>query len=345
MLIVHFEMKSHKDPHTFVLTPNGSSAAGKIMMEDFFPDNSSRSSRGVDRDGFLVVEGRPPLPRSRTPSPAPQSRKSKAITATLEYEGYSTHHKTRETRSPGRGISDSEDEGRLPSLARATPAKSATEFEGRGQRSTTSNHETNRKLVLDRIAKEQHLLQKESTASKALFKANLFQTKKELKKNKATVEQLEQEYQRAQEARQEMDTKLHSLEEYHELKEAILQCQILNLKLLKDYFLKDKEWKSSVRLTSASLENLYSLDRLFANNKQQQSSQSNTQDQQQSLITKRDIDNIKKRLEKIKYLYVGYQTSHRKGAKDPKALQQGLKMKMEAIDKFNQLNVISIMKQ
>ena len=190
------------------------------------------------------------------------------------------------------------------------------------------DHETNRRRVLRCIEEEQELLKKESTASKARFKANLYKVHKELERNKAKLNRIERDYQRSQNIQNKIGSKLHALEEEHEIQEEMLQCQVMNLKLFRDYFMKDKDWKERVCITNGDMSSLSSLDNLFRG-------------KEGVHMDKKDIINVKKQLDHVKYLCVGYQTAHRR-AKDENALQRAVNMKIKAMEEFNRLNGISI---
>jgi hypothetical protein len=185
-------------------------------------------------------------------------------------------------------------------------------------------HETNRTIVLRCIEDEEVDLTKESTGSKAVYKANLMKAQKENARNKSKLDRLELEYQRTLDFQEEADSMLSSMlssmEEEHATEQEMLQCQILNLKLLKDYFLKDKEWKE--RTTNNVKDASYFVTNLFADD-----------------MTKKEATILRHRLEHIQYLYARAITSHRKSS-DEKIALQAARMKSEAIEKFNRLNGI-----
>jgi hypothetical protein len=232
-----------------------------------------------------------------------ESSLTKAGSTTMEYfnDGYDTPERE---HSP------------LRSRSRQTSPVSAVEYE------FFIEHETNRNIVLRCIDEEQNDLRKESTASKAVFKANLMKAKRESALDRSGLQKLELEYQRSLDAKAETEAALSSLEEERATQQEILQCQMLNVKLLKDYFLKDKEWKE--RTTFVNLDAGHFVTNLFID----------TTD-----VTKKEATLFRHRLEHVKYLYARALTSHRKSS-DQKSVQHAARMKSEAIQKFNNLNGI-----
>jgi paraquat-inducible protein B len=174
------------------------------------------------------------------------------------------------------------------------------------------------RLLTEAMSLEHKSVVKESLNSKARFKSNVVKLQKCLNPQNDRVRFLESEYEQRKAASANILATINALEEAHALEEERVQVQTLNLEILREF------WH----------------DEAFAQmypNKESKHIIFGAFDEQAT--TREDLAVIRNRLEQVQRLYHASKSGGQL-FKDEPMTQQGAKMKLEAIQKYNRINSI-----